>query len=316
MNTLTDGRKGLTAFHLKLIALVCMIIDHVGASTLNDLEPLRWIGRIAFPIYAFLIAEGCRHTRNRTRYLLRLGIFALISEMPFDLAFSASIFPSNIPMPLFDYLNFTNIFYTLFFSVACIQIYETLKRQTRRTQVFAVLFCALFVLGILVTVLFCDADGKTIILLLLAFVLGFLLACERLPKNEAEPTTPDWLSQILSLLPCLPILFLTECINCDYDMSGVLLILLLYFAKGRKMTLATLTAGLAFIYGGKLLNHISMNHSLMYITDVVMLCFSLLSLVLVYLYNGERGRPVKWLFYWAYPAHIAVLAALRCALLT
>ena len=315
MITSIGGGKPLTAFHLKIIALVCMIIDHVGFSILDNIDPLRWIGRIAFPLYAFLIAEGCRYTKNRTRYLVRLCVFALISEIPFDIAFSASILPSNIPLALFDYLNFTNVFYTLFFAVSCIQIYETLKRQKRLTQVFVLFSCALSLLGIEATVIFITANNKTIVLLLLALMLYLLLMCERLPKSEAEPLPSDRLSKVLALLPSFPILLLAECIGCDYGVSGVLLILLLYLAKGRKMTVGILTAGLLFIYGSKLLNDLSMGHSLMYFEDTMMLCFALVSTVLVYLYNGERGRNIKWTFYWAYPIHITALAILRCALL-
>ena len=47
---------------------------------------LRYMGRLAFPIVAFLIAEGCLHTKNLRRYILRLALFAVISEVPFDLA--------------------------------------------------------------------------------------------------------------------------------------------------------------------------------------------------------------------------------------
>lgn len=84
--------KPLTAFHLKVIALLTMIVDHTAATLVSVRLPvyplLRGIGRIAFPIYAFLIAEGCRHTRSREKYLLRLGVFALISQVPFVMAFS------------------------------------------------------------------------------------------------------------------------------------------------------------------------------------------------------------------------------------
>ena len=80
--------RPLSAYHLKLIALAAMVIDHAGALLLPQAYPLRWIGRIAFPLYAFLAAESCRYTRSRERYLLRLGLFALVSEVPFDWAFA------------------------------------------------------------------------------------------------------------------------------------------------------------------------------------------------------------------------------------
>lgn len=316
MTTTLGGRRPLTALHLKLIALMCMVVDHVGFSLLNDSSPFRWIGRIAFPLYAFLIAEGCRHTKNRTRYLLRLCVFALISEIPYDLAFSDSIYSSDTPMPLFHFLNFTNVFYTLFFAVACIQIYETLRCQRLRTRICAAFSCVLFVVGIFITVCFITGDKQTIVLLFLAFVLCILLVCVRLAKVETEPPATGWPVWLLALFPSFLILFLSELIGCDYEVPGVILIVLLYFSKSRKMTLSLLAFWLVWIYGGTLLNHLSTDNPLMYFTDTMMLCFSLLSLVFVYLYNGERGKPVKWAFYWAYPAHIAIIAAIRWTLRT
>ena len=69
---------GLTGNQLKLIALITMTIDHVGMMLLPQLRILRAIGRIAFPIFAYMIAEGCRYTHSRKKYLLSmLGIAAL-----------------------------------------------------------------------------------------------------------------------------------------------------------------------------------------------------------------------------------------------
>lgn len=77
---------GLPQEWLKLIACVTMLIDHVGAALLPQYIILRVIGRIAFPIYCFLLAEGVAYTKNPRRYGLRLGIGAVLSEIPFDLA--------------------------------------------------------------------------------------------------------------------------------------------------------------------------------------------------------------------------------------
>lgn len=92
-------KRGLSQESLKLIACMTMLVDHLAViivmgslySThhgmrLEIYETMRLIGRIAFPIYCFLLAEGSAHTHNPVRYGLRLAICALLSELPYDLA--------------------------------------------------------------------------------------------------------------------------------------------------------------------------------------------------------------------------------------
>ena len=74
---MTKTAFGLSGNQLKLIALITMTIDHVGAYLLPQYEILRLIGRISMPIYAFLIAEGCRYTKNKGKYLSLMAFFAL-----------------------------------------------------------------------------------------------------------------------------------------------------------------------------------------------------------------------------------------------
>lgn len=76
--------RGLSREGLKLLASVCMLIDHVGLTRFPGALWLRCVGRLAFPIYCFFLAQGFRHTGSRGRYLARLVLMALISEPAFD----------------------------------------------------------------------------------------------------------------------------------------------------------------------------------------------------------------------------------------
>ncbi|MCL2287285.1 MAG: conjugal transfer protein TraX [Firmicutes bacterium] len=118
----------MNGFALKIIALTAMIIDHTG-KVLPDIFPFEIlvIGRIAFPIYVFLIAEGFYHTKNPVRFLVRLFTFAIISESFFDMALNGAYFSFGA-----DGINFfanTNIFYTLFLGGAAITCYEYVRRK-------------------------------------------------------------------------------------------------------------------------------------------------------------------------------------------
>ncbi|NLZ80196.1 MAG: hypothetical protein GX913_00085 [Clostridiales bacterium] len=96
-----------------------MAIDHTGAILFPSYTFLRIIGRLAFPIYTFLLVEGFFHTRDIKKYTIRLGVFALISEIPFDLAFY------KIPF----YLGHQNIFFTLLLGMLALMLIKKLKNN-------------------------------------------------------------------------------------------------------------------------------------------------------------------------------------------
>ena len=83
--------KKLSSFTLHVLAMILMLCDHLWATLLPGQEWLTCIGRIAFPIFAFMIAEGFYQTSNRKKYLKRMFIFALISEIPFNLIMSSGL---------------------------------------------------------------------------------------------------------------------------------------------------------------------------------------------------------------------------------
>ena len=77
--------KCLSALHLKILAMALMVCSHLWSTVVAGHNWLDAVGRLAFPIFAFLIAEGFFHTGNFKKYLGRMFLFALISELPFDL---------------------------------------------------------------------------------------------------------------------------------------------------------------------------------------------------------------------------------------
>ena len=107
-------KLGINSFQLKLIAVITMIIDHVGLFFFPEHILFRIIGRISFPIFAFLIVEGFYHTRDIWKYMIRLGISAVLSEIPFDLLTTGKVFD----------LRHQNVFFTLLIGVVLMYVYE------------------------------------------------------------------------------------------------------------------------------------------------------------------------------------------------
>lgn len=81
----TRLKQGLTGNQLKIIALIAMTLDHIGV-VLVPLVWLRVIGRISFPIFAYMIAEGCSYTKNRKKYLLQMASLAFVCQVVYFLA--------------------------------------------------------------------------------------------------------------------------------------------------------------------------------------------------------------------------------------
>lgn len=90
-----EQSRGLDGGALKGIAAALMLTDHVGAILLPEVLALRCVGRLAFPIFAFFIAEGYAHTRDFGRYSRRLAILAVVSELPFNLENGAVFDPAR-----------------------------------------------------------------------------------------------------------------------------------------------------------------------------------------------------------------------------
>lgn len=144
----------MSSFALHLLAMLLMLCDHLQLTLLPELPILRCIGRLAFPLFAFMAVEGYFHTRSLKKYLGRLLILALISEVPFNLLVSGSVFD-----PVHQ-----NVIWTIILGLCCIWAFENIAAD-RKTLISAAVVVASLGAAILAGVDYSSAG----VLALLAF---------------------------------------------------------------------------------------------------------------------------------------------------
>ena len=115
-----DNRSfGIDAVSLRLLAILFMLLDHLWATVVPGNQWMNCVGRLAFPIFAFQLCEGYRHTSDFRRYCLRLLLFALLSEIPFNLFYAGSV--------LFPFHQ--NVMFTLLLGLLAIRQADMLRRE-------------------------------------------------------------------------------------------------------------------------------------------------------------------------------------------
>lgn len=268
--------KRCSGYHLKLIALVTMLIDHIAAVLIwrvyaasfritgsmqvsefigdkiivwvaehQELvyaiyENMRLIGRMAFPIYCFLLVEGFLHTSNVKKYGVRLLLFAFLSELPFDLALTGQIWDTS----------YSNVFFTLVIAlvamwmISYVEKFAEFWKEKQWDSFLGVLIVALA--GVLV----------------IAICGGF--------------------AEIV--------------LKTDYGFAGVLAIVVMYLLRKTKE--------IGFAAGVFVLTIFSSS------TEILALCM----LYPLMRYDGTRGKRMKYVFYVFYPAHLLILALVCVAL--
>lgn len=209
MNKLSFENTGLNKIELnglslKLIAMITMLIDHITV-TLKSYNVLqdssmaylvgRSIGRMAFPLFCFLLVEGFFNTRNIKRYLLRLVIFAFLSEIPFNLFIAKRIF----------YFNHQNIFFTLTVGLLLLmymkKVEETFESKSMQFILNAIIVIAACMLSIL---LLTDYSYMGILMILVFYLFRknkLLLAVTLFLVNNTGDI------QALAVLSMIPIMF-------------------------------------------------------------------------------------------------------------
>ncbi len=267
--------KKLTGYHLKWIALITMLVDHIGAVLIwrvyvasysitasmqlsdfvgdkiivwvaahQDLvytvyEFMRYIGRMAFPIYCFLLVEGFLYTRSVIKYALRLLVFAFISEIPFDLALTGTWWNES----------YSNVFFTLViglvavWAVSYIELFYEFWKEKQWDSFLGILIVVMA--GVLVVAI-CGGFAELIL-------------------------------------------------KTDYGFAGVLAIVVMYlFRKTKEIGFATAILVLSAFSSS---------------TEIL----ALLMLFPLMKYDGTRGKNIKYVFYAFYPVHLLILALICMA---
>lgn len=260
----------MSTFALKIIAIVTMLIDHIGATLISpSLHPqayliCRSIGRLAFPIFVFLIVEGFHHTHDIKKYLKRLGIFALISEIPFDLAFYHLHSGANF------ITDFRNLYNVPSHTINSNQLEQVLERLNANQNVFFTLFLGL----------------------LLIYLMSLV------EKNLKSVLLGNLVDAALTILICAVAFFM----KTDYDIAGILMIVAFYLFRGSKALLSICL----FIICGTILSQLDYYKETGNVLAIIPM-LATFAIIPIAFYNGKKGKDIKYFFYIFYPAHLLLL---------
>lgn len=261
---------GITGFTLKIAAIVGMTANHAAHVFIAQLpvfvvELLYWLGGITFPVMAFLLVEGYRHTSSVPRYLGRLLVFAVLSQVPFTLLFGWT----------------GNIFFTLAIGLAAIWIYDTVPSRAAG---------AAALIGGMLLSLPCDWG-------VLGPLMVFMFYAFRQRQNGLFLTMI--VPYATMLIPAILRIVTAANGAAGVDMANAVGLLV----QWDRFADATHLLGLPMDFANTM------------VAQTCQIGFAVvgftLACILILTYNGQRGRPLKWVFYAYYPLHLLVIWLVR-----
>lgn len=312
-----EARRGISGSTVKIVAVIAMLIDHTAAAVLTrqifangylnaargtenqiaswlaenavlffGMQIMRMIGRLGFPIFCFLLVEGFQRTRDVRKYALRLGVFALISELPFDLAITGNPF----------HLGYQNVYFTLLLGLLgmCGYAFFDKCEQDAGKELPSILRMFLTVTGVLAPAAFVvvcmeapSGYGEvrdlivTVGILCAVTVLILVIYGSKKGLRHVQTVCAD-------ITVLVAMMFVAEYLRTDYGGMGVLTIAVMYLLRKHKV--AAMLAGCVVL-------------SLMSLSEIP----AFLAAVPIALYNGKRGLKMKYFFYAFYPVHLLLL---------
>ena len=298
-------KRGISGSTIKIIAVAAMLIDHIAAALLTrilierglleigmqDMEQqinwvmenaalyygmmiMRLIGRLGFPIFCFLLVEGFQKTRSVRKYAIRLGIFALVSEIPFDLATSGKVLE----------FGYQNVYFTLLVGILALCAVDRLSKH----ELAPALRWLFTVTGVLAPV------GYVFLMtgISLAFYIGGAIAIGatlgvliyRLKKKGLA----EMQKLCASITAVAAAMLLADFLRTDYSGMGVLTIVMMYVFRRKKVV--SMLSGCIVL-------------TLMSFSEIT----AFFALIPIALYNGKRGLKMKYFFYAFYPVHLFLI---------
>ncbi len=228
MTNVTFGK--LSGNALKIIAAIAMFCDHFGMIFFPEALCFRYVGRLAFPIFAFFIAEGCRYTRNRPRYLLTIYLLAVLFQTAYYIV-------------LRDL--YMSVFVTFTLGITLVYLFDNAKRALKSERAKdAQKLLALFVFLLALYTVYRLNEVLSIDYKFWGCVLPLFTSLFFAPIREGDLLKTDWdkprLSKRLDCLPLsliatsIPLVFLSFTAEIPRQYYGLLALLLLCLYSGKR----------------------------------------------------------------------------------
>ncbi|MCM1057093.1 MAG: conjugal transfer protein TraX [Firmicutes bacterium] len=315
-------KKGIPGSTVKIVAVVTMLIDHTAAVLLTrivlargyyaamwdaerflawmkenwllfyGMQVMRLIGRLGFPIFCFLLVEGFQKTRNVKKYIFRLGLFALISEIPFDLALTGRMW----------YFGYQNVYFTLLIGILTLWGFDALAKLKAEKWLRILLtaggillfpLCVALRLRAVVTGFLAGFFGaeiygleRLIFCVIYAGLFVMLLSAWGIYRHKKGADSAWRMCGDLGVLAVT--MMLATLLQTDYGGMGVLTIAVMYALRKNKVL--SMTGGCVTL-------------TVMSLSEIT----AFFALIPIARYNGERGLKMKYFFYIFYPAHLLIL---------
>ena len=263
----------MSSFVIKLIAIITMFCDHSGDAIIGQFSFLNVIGRIAFPLFCFQIVIGYKHTKNVNKYLLRLFLFGLISQIPFSL-FTYSYLGR---------IDLLNVYFTLVLGLLAIYILDVFPKKLK--------FLAI-ILDIVLMIIaeFSQTDyGWFGVLLIISIYLFYNdKSLSKVKNNSFNSNTTNNFNDTLQYLDKES----KKSENSITYFNNNILFVIVFFA------LVVIKFSNYFVIG-------------YYNLALLQIIGTFFPVIFMLLYNGKKGPSLKYLFYAFYPVHLLILVAIH-----